>query len=441
MVAVVLGLVMWSLTASRNPPQTARAGRDASVSASVSTRDGTKTVTPPDAKTATARKEQGKALSPPHPSGKVVKPPAQASDVHDSNAVENQTKPAGPQEEPGSQAEPVPEAASESKAEPKPELTPAPKADDEQPKRQPVPSTALQQATASQVEEVYKLADARKPEEQIKRAKDLANMAQEATKPEEQFVLLRKAAELAGDAGDTALMFQMVNRLGERFELDALNVKAKLLAKLAAKANDAERIKSLVEGSDALIDQAVAEDRFDLALDWVNAVSRLCQKREGAPFRKQVLLRRKAIQTSQQEAKKVGQALEAARANPQDAEANLTVGKLYCFTKGDWAKGLSYLAKGSDENLKMLALQESNSPPSDTEGEVKLADAWWNIAQAVKGKVRGAILLHAGMWYQRAQVTLPVGLVKARVAKRLEEIAALGRGPNGFGHLSRTTAA
>ena len=84
-------------------------------------------------------------------------------------------------------------------------------------------------------------------------------------------------------------MFQAVDRLGQRFELDALTVKEKMLAKLAAGALSAARIKFLVESSDTLIDQALAEERFDAALDLANAVSHACLKREGAPFRKPAL--------------------------------------------------------------------------------------------------------------------------------------------------------
>jgi formylglycine-generating enzyme required for sulfatase activity/serine/threonine protein kinase len=334
-----------------------------------------------------------------------------------------------PESKPEPTAAPKPEPKPESKPnpEPNPEVKPEPKAEEEKPKRQPVPPAELQRATAAQVEDVYKLADARKPVEQIKLSNDLAEMAEKATKPEEHFVLLRKAAELACEAGDTTLMFQMVDRLGGQFELDALSVKEKLLAKLAAKANDAARIKSLVEGFSALIDDALAEDRFDVALDLINAASRMCQKRDGAPYRKQVIALRKEIQVSQQQAKKVAQALEVAQANPQDAEANLTVGKLYCFTKGDWGKGLPYLAKGSDEDLKTLALQESGTPPSDADGEVKLADAWWNVGQKEKGKAHAPILLHAGTWYQEAHPSLPPGLAKGKVERRLDEIVAMGR--------------
>ena len=99
--------------------------------------------------------------------------------------------------------------------------------------------------------------------------------------------------------------------------------------------------------------------------------------------------------------KKVAQALAAVEANPQDAEANLTVGKLYCFTKGDWVEGLPYLAKGSDKPVKALALQETGLPPSDADGEAKLADAWWNVGQKRRARPAGPSCSMQGLGIKR----------------------------------------
>ena len=317
-------------------------------------------------------------------------------------------------------------ASAEAAAKPEPAEQPVP-AVPEKPQRQPAPAAAVQHEIASQVDEVYKVADAHNPDQQIRLAKDLIEAAEKAAKPEERFVMLRKAAELSGEAGDAALMCQAVDLLAARFELDGLAVKEKLLAKLAIGARDAEGIKSLVESVNTLIDQALAEDRFDLALDLSNTATRACQRTQGAPFRKALVDRRKEIQTLKKQSEQIAQALEAVEANPQDADANLGAGQWYCFTKGDWAKGLPYLAKGSDEGLKALAVQESGTPPSEADGQLKLADGWWDAGQEAKGKARAAILVHAGMWYQQAQPSLPEGLVRARVEKRLDAIAALGR--------------
>ena len=46
--------------------------------------------------------------------------------------------------------------------------------------------------------------------------------------------------------------------------------------------------------------------------------------------------------------------------------ANLTVGKYYCFQKGDWEKGLPMLALGQDETLKALPPRKSPASPRPT---------------------------------------------------------------------------
>ena len=135
-----------------------------------------------------------------------------------------------------------------------------------------------------QVKDLYKLPDAQQPVAQIKVANDLADLADKATKPEEQFVLLRLAAETACEAGDTSLMFQFVDRLGKQFELDPLTVKEKLLAKLAAEAKDTARIGSLMKGYSALIDQALADDRFDMAQELANAANSPVPETRGRRF-------------------------------------------------------------------------------------------------------------------------------------------------------------
>src|SRR5262245_17696113 len=43
---------------------------------------------------------------------------------------------------------------------------------------------------------------------------------------------------------------------------------------------------------------------------------------------------------------------------PLDAETCLKLGKLICFLKGDWQRGLPLLARGSDERLRELAHQD-----------------------------------------------------------------------------------
>ena len=75
---------------------------------------------------------------------------------------------------------------------------------------------------------------------------------------------------------------------------------------------------------------------------------------------------------------------------PGDTEANLTVGKYECFSKGKWDKGLPMLAKSNDDTLKSLAARDIAGADSSTE-QMKLGDAWWNISKE-----------RANYWYDMA---------------------------------------
>ena len=71
--------------------------------------------------------------------------------------------------------------------------------------------------------------------------------------------------------------------------------------------------------------------------------------------------------------------MEKLEQHPEDAEANLVVGKNLCFRKGDWDDGLDFLARGSDPVLKELA-QNDLALPRDAKAQIELGDAWWERA-------------------------------------------------------------
>ena len=112
----------------------------------------------------------------------------------------------------------------------------------------------------------------------------------------ERFVLLRKTMELAGDGGDAALMMKAVEAIGADFEIDVLDVKQKALESFGEGATSSAAIKSLVESSEGVIDQAVAEGRYELALNLANLVHQACMKPTGREFRKEAYDRRREVE-------------------------------------------------------------------------------------------------------------------------------------------------
>ncbi len=67
--------------------------------------------------------------------------------------------------------------------------------------------------------------------------------------------------------------------------------------------------------------------------------------------------------------------------------------------------------------------RQEQTEPVDSSDQVKLADAWWKLAQTAKGKDRADFLARARSWYRAALPNL-AGITETRVAQRLEELDA-----------------
>jgi hypothetical protein len=106
--------------------------------------------------------------------------------------------------------------------------------------------------------------------------------------------------------------------------------------------------------------------------------------------------------------------------NPEDAEANSTAGKYFCFEAGNWEIGLPLLLHGADPVLKKLADMEQLNPEG-TAQQIELADGWYEVGKKARGPAKEGPYSRAQMWYQKA-VEKITGISKDRIVKRMDEI-------------------
>jgi len=78
----------------------------------------------------------------------------------------------------------------------------------------------------------------------------------------------------------------------------------------------------------------------------------------------------------QKEWEAVHSARDTLSETPDDAEANLTLGKYLCGDQQDWKTGLPLLAKGSNSMLAAAAKMELGGEASPIE-RLHIADAWF----------------------------------------------------------------
>jgi formylglycine-generating enzyme required for sulfatase activity len=310
--------------------------------------------------------------------------------------------------------------------------------------RLPIPADSAQDEARRQAQALYRddYSKAKKSVERAALAGKILKQAQEPSNaPTDRYVLLCLARDVAIQADDGQRAFEAVDELAKSFDVDGLSLKADVLTAQVKSAHATAAHKSLCERALSLGREAIEQDKLDLA----GRLAKLAYTEAGKVRDKELLQRSRAVAKEEQEAAKayatVEEASQTLKATPEDPAANLAIGKYLCFTKGDWSKGLSHLAKGDDEGLKSLADDErKNTPPTwepapgvappdppPASAALRLADGWWNAGLSMSGKQRDRILLHAGYWYNQSFGSDIVPLVVAKINGRLEQIEKIRR--------------
>ncbi len=283
-------------------------------------------------------------------------------------------------------------------------------------KRSPLPDDAAQAKALKLAKEVYgqEGAAAKTPSQKSDLAKKLLQAADESRNdPAGRYILLKLARDFAMQATDGLAAFEAIDQMAEQFQVDDVEMKMNVLSTLSKRAKSAADHKSIGDAAAGLIDGAIAHDKIDLAV-------KLCELAlpEARASRDPDLIRE--VKTRSEQCKAIGKAyreMKEAEAvldkKPDDALANLTVGKYCCFQKGDWEKGLPMLALGQDETLKAVAIQEI-SGVTKADDQAKVGDAWWDLAEKAQGRMQATLRGRANYWYQRALPQLS-GLAKAKL--------------------------
>lgn len=314
---------------------------------------------------------------------------------------------------------------------------PARPAVEDQPKvaagRPPVPDKAAQEKALVQLKDVMKdgFSQAKSSEAQIALAMRLAQLAEQETRkdPVTGYVAADQALQIAVRQCDIRLASQLVGGFVSHFDLDAWKLRSTTLTQLGHAAKNPEQRASLAKAALEQIDKAVADDRFEIAVEFAATASFLSAQLKDPALRdiaKEASDRTRRIQRGAQEAKAASDALAA---NPKDPDASVVVGKFKCFLKEDWKFGLPLLAQGNDEALQKLATADS-ADPSESAEQATLADQWWELADK-RASDRGEagrkdewtvkpMRVRAVYWYRRALPNL-TGLVLAKAQKRIDE--------------------
>ena len=139
--------------------------------------------------------------------------------------------------------------------------------------------------------------------------------------------------------------------------------------------------KLLAEQCLETADTAVDADKYDLAISLLKLAEVAARRASNDPMAGQAKAQQKSVGEAQKEYEKLKPLIQILRNQPNDAAANLAVGRFLCFSKGQFDEGLPLLAKGNDAAVQALASKDL-AKPTAAAAQVEVADLWFDLAEA-----------------------------------------------------------
>ncbi|MEK6234199.1 MAG: NPCBM/NEW2 domain-containing protein, partial [Planctomycetales bacterium] len=214
------------------------------------------------------------------------------------------------------------------------------------------------------------------------------------------------AADVSAGAGDVSSAFKAIDLLAAEYQVDPMKLKADAHTLAAKFIPTPEAFTQHVAAGRALLNEALAVDRYKIALQAsasLIGVTRVASKAASvAPLARYLAFRSQQVKTFRNDHSRLGNQVEARKQTPNDPAANLALGRFYCFDKGDWDVGLPMLALGEDEVLREAA-QLDLTWPADPVTLQKLGRRWWQAAEDQKPRaVANAVRIRAYRAYREA---------------------------------------
>ena len=297
----------------------------------------------------------------------------------------------------------------------------APAADESAAEKLPIPKQPAQAKADHELRERFK-ADFAKHDagSDLELARKLRGESDHTDDPATRFVMLKESRELFISAGELEAALAVIDQMAAGFTIDIRDMK---LGAMSVAVD-----KSLIEPPAMTAVYLNLGDRFldEGDVDMAEHSCRLAQnvmhnhRFNDAQLESRWKEQHRVVMISLRQTQNVIGAVRKLKANPDDPDANLIVGKYACFFRGLWEKNLSLLTKGSDTRLKALADDELKIPASP-QAMLAVADGWWAVADTAATPVETRkIHRHAAEWYAKALPQLD-GVQKQTAQQRVAD--------------------
>ena len=198
----------------------------------------------------------------------------------------------------------------------------------------PVPDDAAQTKAKELVREVYakQYQAVKTPSEQLALAEKLLEQAAKTkTGTADHFVLLRIAQDVAALAANAEAALKAVRRIVDTYEVDAIRMKVDCLRAVGAAAKSSSQHGALARQAFSLVDEAVAEDRFEAAAQLAEIAEESARRARNYTLLKQIVARMKKLEELERTHGEFQKAMARLEEQPADPEANLVAARYLCL--------------------------------------------------------------------------------------------------------------
>ncbi len=224
--------------------------------------------------------------------------------------------------------------------------------------------------------------------------------------PAGRFVLFEEASQLAVTSGDASLALQIIGVMANSFQLPPSEILGQKVTVLKIGAEKAEPSMEIANAALLLVDEALANDNFSTGKKLLQIAEKEGIDLRNVPLVTQIRKLREKVHQQELVFRNYQPFFEKLISFPNDPKANQKVGWYYALEKGDWNRGLPYLSKSQDPQLKIAAKWDLQKPTT-AKDQIKLAEKWLDYAGNIaKKEFKYDIYIRSYGWLQKAQLGL-----------------------------------
>ncbi|TWU47538.1 hypothetical protein Poly51_53380 [Rubripirellula tenax] len=232
------------------------------------------------------------------------------------------------------------------------------------------------------------------------------------------YVILNECLDVAVKEGVIPVAFDAIQQLESHFAIDLASKRLDLVSQISRNALSSMNVTLIHVRTRDWIDEWVQQDDYESCEQLLQLLGRMAQRSRNVGVRDSANARLKECKLLDRKFDDLRSANAALKKDSNDPVANQAIGEFYCITKGDFTRGLSYLAKGSPDAPAVMYAKAELSGDRSFDKQVKLADAWWDFSDDL------TVRAHAGEIYQ-ALLPESTGLKRKWIEVRLAELGAI----------------